>query len=46
MESEPQYALELFHQLAAAHPDDATLLRVIDRLAPSCVQPAKVRQKS
>jgi hypothetical protein len=46
MESKPQRALELFHQLARAHPDDATLLRVIDRLPPSCAQPAKVRQKS
>jgi hypothetical protein len=46
MESKPQYALELFHQLAVAHPDDATLLQVIKRLAPSCVQPRMMGQQS
>jgi hypothetical protein len=45
MESKPQHALELFQQLAVAHPDDATLLQVIKRLAPSCVQPRMVRQE-
>jgi adenylate cyclase len=45
MESKPQHALELFQQLAMAHPEDATLLQVIKRLAPSCVQPRMVRQE-